>query len=119
MAFKDVASSFVRLSCKTGDPTAIPQHYAKYYDRAYALFQKFGHYGGVREIPHNDWPIICLLADQEMRIEALEARLMEAARTQKPVSDFDANGVEEAPRIDMRTREGRALKMQMAMQETA
>jgi len=57
------------------DPDKIPKHYSVYYDEAFKMFQKFGHYGGVRDIPHNLWPVICLMADMQEAISDLTDRL--------------------------------------------
>jgi hypothetical protein len=72
--FKDVQSSFVALG-DGHDPVTIPAHYGKYYEEAAKVFLKFGHYGGTREIHDNYWPLICLLADQQKRIDELAAQV--------------------------------------------
>ena len=39
------------------------------------MFRKFGHYQGINNVPDNDWPIICLLANQRRQIDELKMRL--------------------------------------------
>ena len=102
MPFENVASSFIALAPDQCDPKRIPAHYADYYNRANAMFRRFRHFGGVPDIPHNFWPLVCLLAEAEQRITELEKRLAE--KTESPT----CNG----PIIDGRTREARAMKAQ-------
>ena len=82
MSFKDMQGSFVKLAEGGVDPRKIPQHYGVYYDDAFKMFQKFGHYGGVRDIPHNLWPLVCIMADMQEAINDLTDRLavMDAER---------------------------------------
>jgi hypothetical protein len=98
MAFKQVQSSFVSLG-NGFDPQTIPAHYGEYYDRAVKTFLKFGHYGGVSEIHDNFWPLICLLADQEKRIAALEAE-----------RDATATDADESTKEHWKTRQARERK---------
>ena len=77
MSFKDMQGSFVKLAPGGVDPDKIPKHYSVYYDQAFKMFQKFGHYGGVRDIPHNLWPMICIMADMQESIRVLTDRLAE------------------------------------------
>jgi hypothetical protein len=75
MSFKDMQGSFVKLAEGGVDPDKIPKHYSVYYDNAFKTFQKFGHYGGVRDIPHNLWPVIIIMADMQEAINDLTDRL--------------------------------------------
>ena len=111
--FKDVAGSFVTLG-DGHDPKSIPDHYGKYYDQTMKMFLRFGHYGGMREIHDNYWPMICLMADMVKRIDELEAKLNSNAYS---VADDAADAVEsltyspaDSPKIDLRTKEGRAMR---------
>ena len=120
MAFENVASSFIGLAPDQCDPKRIPAHYAAYYNRANAMFRRFRHFGGVPEIPHNFWPLVCLLAEAEERITELEKRLVEV---QGVGVQCGVAGTEALPQqqpslrdsgqaIDRRTREGRAMRTQ-------
>jgi hypothetical protein len=94
--FNDVKSEFVQLGDGV-DPETIPGRYKAYYDRASEMFRRFGHFKGADDLHPNVWPMLCLLADQQQRIEDLESRIFAREDTRKPS-------------IDLRTREGRALK---------
>lgn len=74
--FSEVQSSFVVLGDGI-DPNSIPDHIGPYYDHASEVFRSFGHYKGLDNLHPNVWPLICLLADSEKRIAALEAKLAE------------------------------------------
>lgn len=101
--FKDVQSQFVHLG-DGADPQTISKHYGVYYDTAGRMFKRFGCFKGLDDIHPNIWPVICLLADQQKRIEELEARIV--APSSLPV----CNESVPKPRVDLRTRQGRALK---------
>lgn len=73
--FEVVQSNFVMFARDNIDPAKIPQHIAEYYDRAFATYMNFRHYAGCRDIPPNDWPIICLLAEQQRQIDELKGLL--------------------------------------------
>lgn len=105
--FNEVKSEFVQLGDGT-DPQTIPEHYGKYYDRAGGMFRLFGHFKGLDEMHPNFWPLICLLADQQKRIDELQAQV-DLSKT----DDLKAAlaPLQPARKVDMRTREGRALKM--------
>ncbi len=75
MSFKDMQGSFIKLAEDGIDPDKIPKHYGVFYDKSFKMFQKFGHYGGVRDIPHNLWPFVCIMADMQESISALTNRL--------------------------------------------
>ena len=77
MPFRDIKGSFIKLSKDGINPKEIPEHYGVYYAKAYKMYQNFSHFGGLRDIQHNYWPIICLLADQQKQIDELCARLAE------------------------------------------
>lgn len=73
--FEVVQSNFVMFSPDNIDPARIPPHIAEYYDRAFATYMDFRHYAGCRDIPQNDWPIVCLLAEQQRQIDELKELL--------------------------------------------
>lgn len=77
VSWEGVRSQFVKPLGDGHDPKTIPQHYQEFYDQALALYGKFGHFNSVPEVPWNDWPLICLLADLNQKINKLEARLAE------------------------------------------
>ena len=74
-AFEVVQSNFVMFAPDNIDPAKIPPHIAEYYDRAFATYMEFRHYAGCRDIPPNDWPIICLLGEQQRQIDELKGML--------------------------------------------
>lgn len=73
--FEVVQSNFVMFSPDDVDPANIPQHIAAYYNSAFATYMRFRHYAGCRDIPPNDWPIVCLLAEQQRQIDELKGML--------------------------------------------
>lgn len=73
--FEVVQSNFVMFSPDNIDPAKIPPHIAAYYNRAFATYMNFRHYAGCRDIPPNDWPIVCLLAEQQRQIDELKGLL--------------------------------------------
>jgi hypothetical protein len=79
MAFKNVQSAFVNLAEGNADPTKIPERYGRFYDQAWEMYRKFSHFAGTKEIPHNDWPMICILADMLEKIALLEDIVGKAA----------------------------------------
>ena len=84
--FDLVRGQFARAMGEGPRPDTIPASFADYYVRAFAKYRCFVQYGGIREIPPNDWPLICLLAEQERRLDELEKRLTakEEAETELP-----------------------------------
>jgi hypothetical protein len=73
--FEVVQSNFVMFSPDNVDPAQIPPHITAYYDSAFAMYMRFRHYAGCRDIPPNDWPIVCLLAEQQRQIDELKGML--------------------------------------------
>lgn len=109
MSFDNVQHSFVRLADGGVDPSKIPGHYKAFYDRALAMFKRFPHFGGTTEVHANYWPLLCLMADQQKRIEALEAeKAVKASPPPPPAVDKPSPN----PKVDMRTKEGRELRKQ-------
>ncbi len=105
MSFEDMQGSFVKLAEGGVDPDKIPKHYGVYYDNAFKMFQKFGHFGGVRDIPHNLWPFVCIMADMQKAIDDLTNRLAIMDAEQSP----PAAACVKAPEPKKR---GRPLKLQ-------
>ncbi len=110
--FNDVKSEFVQLGDGV-DPETIPGRYKAYYDRASEMFRRFGHFKGADDLHPNVWPMLCLLADQQKRIEDLESRVFAHEDTPakaRPVEAPDPRAPDGKPKLDMRTRQGRASK---------
>ena len=110
--FDGVKGQFVKACGDGVDPRTIPPHIVAYYDEAVRMFTKFGHFSGVEDVPHNDWPLICLMAELKMKADRLEARVMALEYKDTPtLSPFVAD--EDDPtvrRIDGRSREARAAR---------
>ena len=107
--FHGVRGRFVRAVGDGEDPKSIPKHYVDYYDEALTLFRKFGSHQGIDEVPENYWPMICLMAEMKQTIEDLRLkveRLEGPDEDTTPPSDPQSS----TPKIDGRSREGRALK---------
>lgn len=77
--FDGVKGQFVKAMGDGVDPKTIPVHIVAYYDDAVRMFTKFGHYTGIEDVPHNLWPLICLLADLQDQIKKLEAKQVQTA----------------------------------------
>ena len=123
--FDTVKPYFVKVVGDGHDPKTIPAHIVEFYDKSVDLFRKFGAYIGVDDVPESYWPLICILADQKKRIDELEERFRLStlppvgAPAVDAVQDADnpcvAGDFSEHAKVDLRTREGRALKAQMAV----
>jgi len=100
--FDGVKGLFVKALGDGADPKSIPKHYVAYYDKCVEMYRKFGHFQGAEDIPYNDWPIICFLADLERRQAELEN-----SRSGVGVSREDAQSPR---RADFQAKEGRASK---------
>jgi len=114
----DVKTEWVRrlgLVAKVEEikPEVLPEHYQLLYD---CMAKRWRAFLSNSDPKRDEWPLIAVMADElhqrDQRIAALEERLqrVECGASYRPLDRVSTESVDNQLRIDMRTREGRALK---------